>query len=97
MGRVVLEFFFFSSRRRHTRCSRDWSSDVCSSDLGWLDVLIMRVADIQLSFPAILIALILLAVLGQGTGKIIAALVTVQWAYYARTVRSAALVEREKE
>src|SRR4030043_955921 len=26
--------FFFSSRRRHTRCSRDWSSDVCSSDLG---------------------------------------------------------------
>src|SRR5256884_7930285 len=28
-------FFFFSSRRRHTRCSRDWSSDVCSSDLIW--------------------------------------------------------------
>src|SRR6266436_3082113 len=26
-------WFFFSSRRRHTRCSRDWSSDVCSSDL----------------------------------------------------------------
>src|SRR5712675_1505360 len=32
-------FFFFSSRRRHTRCSRDWSSDVCSSDLfGMVDV-----------------------------------------------------------
>src|SRR2546429_10027910 len=29
-------FFFFSSRRRHTRCSRDWSSDVCSSDLAGL-------------------------------------------------------------
>src|SRR2546429_2065768 len=29
----VVCFFFFSSRRRHTRCSRDWSSDVCSSDL----------------------------------------------------------------
>src|SRR5690554_1336750 len=28
-----LFFFFFSSRRRHTRCGRDWSSDVCSSDL----------------------------------------------------------------
>src|SRR2546429_2847189 len=27
--------FFFSSRRRHTRCSRDWSSDVCSSDLAF--------------------------------------------------------------
>src|SRR5262245_64519508 len=30
----VLLFFFFSSRRRHTRCLSDWSSDVCSSDLG---------------------------------------------------------------
>src|SRR2546422_3452162 len=30
---LVFVFFFFSSRRRHTRCSRDWSSDVCSSDL----------------------------------------------------------------
>src|SRR2546429_3577361 len=30
---VLSCFFFFSSRRRHTRCSRDWSSDVCSSDL----------------------------------------------------------------
>src|SRR5215813_13494475 len=29
-------FFFFSSRRRHTRCGRDWSSDVCSSDLDWV-------------------------------------------------------------
>ncbi|HEY2863762.1 MAG TPA: ABC transporter permease [Casimicrobiaceae bacterium] len=64
---------------------------------GWVETLIMRIADIQLSFPAILIALILLAVLGQGTLKIIVALVTVQWAYYARTVRSAALVEKRKE
>jgi peptide/nickel transport system permease protein len=64
---------------------------------GWADAAIMRIADIQLSFPAILIALILLAVLGQGVDKIIAALVTVQWAYYARTVRSSALVERQKE
>jgi len=64
---------------------------------GRVETLIMRVVDIQLSFPAILIALILLAVLGQGAGKIIAALVTVQWAYYARTVRSAALVEKRKE
>src|SRR2546422_7328899 len=30
---ILFVFFFFSSRRRHTRCSRDWSSDVCSSDL----------------------------------------------------------------
>src|SRR5687768_18097048 len=30
--------FFFSGRRRHTRCSRDWSSDVCSSDLRHVEV-----------------------------------------------------------
>jgi peptide/nickel transport system permease protein len=64
---------------------------------GRTEAVIMRIADIQLSFPAILIALILLAVLGQGMPKIIAALVTVQWAYYARTVRGAALVEMRKE
>jgi peptide/nickel transport system permease protein len=64
---------------------------------GKVEMLIMRIADIQLSFPAILIALILLAVLGQGMSKIIAALVAVQWAYYARTVRSAALVEKRRE
>jgi len=64
---------------------------------GRAETVIMRIADIQLSFPAILIALILLAVLGQGVLKIVVALVAVQWAYYARTVRSAALVEQRKE
>jgi peptide/nickel transport system permease protein len=64
---------------------------------GRLEMLLMRIVDIQLSFPSILIALILIAVLGQGTGKVITALVTVQWAYYARTVRAAALVEKRKE
>ena len=64
---------------------------------GRTENVLMRIADIQLSFPPILIALVLLALLGQGLGKIIAALVTVQWAYYARTVRAAALVERRKE
>lgn len=64
---------------------------------GKVEGLVMRVVDLQLSFPAILIALILIAVLGQGVGKVIGALVTVQWAYYARTVRGVALVERRKE
>jgi peptide/nickel transport system permease protein len=64
---------------------------------GRAEQFLMRVVDIQLSFPAILIALILIAVLGQGTGKVITALVFVQWAYYARTVRGAALVEKRKE
>src|SRR5256884_829190 len=39
---VALSFFFFSSRRRHTRCSRDWSSDVCSSDLLALRIAVNR-------------------------------------------------------
>jgi peptide/nickel transport system permease protein len=64
---------------------------------GIVETLIMRVVDVQLSFPAILVALILLAILGQGIDKIIVALVVVQWAIYARTVRGTALVEREKE
>ena len=64
---------------------------------GWVDTVISRVIEFQLSFPAILLALIMLAVLGQGVDKIVIALVAVQWAYFARTVRSSALVERRRE
>ena len=64
---------------------------------GWFDALAMRIADLQLSFPSVLIALVLLAVMGQGVDKIIAALIAVQWAYYARTVRGVALAERNRE
>lgn len=64
---------------------------------GRAENVIMRIVDIQLSFPAILVALILLAILGKGVDKIIIALIIVQWAYYARTVRGSALVERNKE
>ena len=64
---------------------------------GRVDTVIMRIVDLQLSFPAILVALIMLAVLGKGVDKIIVALVIAQWAYYARTVRASAMVERRKE
>jgi peptide/nickel transport system permease protein len=64
---------------------------------GRIDSLLMRLVDIQLSFPAILIALILLAILGKGVDKVVVALVSVQWAYYARTIRSSALIERRRE
>jgi peptide/nickel transport system permease protein len=64
---------------------------------GRFEAVLMRIVDIQLGFPAILVALILLAMLGKGVDKIIIALVAVQWAYYARTARGAALVERSKE
>lgn len=64
---------------------------------GRVETLIMRIVDLQLSFPPILVALILLAVLGRGVDKVLIALITVQWAYYARTIRSQALVERRRE
>ncbi len=64
---------------------------------GRFEQVLMRIVDIQLGFPAILVALVLIATLGKGVDKVIVALVTVQWAYYARTARSAALVERGKE
>jgi len=64
---------------------------------GRVETILMRIVDLQLSLPAVLIALILVAALGKGVDKIIVALVVVQWAYYARTVRGTALVERRKE
>jgi peptide/nickel transport system permease protein len=64
---------------------------------GWVDALAMRLVDLQLSVPSILVAMVMLAVLGQGVDKIIMALIVVQWAYYARTARGAALVERQKD
>ncbi|HSC80694.1 MAG TPA: ABC transporter permease [Chitinolyticbacter sp.] len=64
---------------------------------GWIDTLVMRIVDVQLSFPAILLALVLLAVTGPGLTKIVLALVAAQWAYYARATRGVALVERNKD
>ena len=64
---------------------------------GRVDALLMRIVDIMLSFPAILVALILLSVLGKGIDKVLVALILVQWAYFARAARGAALVERNKE
>lgn len=64
---------------------------------GFVDALIMRIVDFMLGFPTILVALMMLALLGQGTEKVILALVVVQWAYFARAVRATALSERSKE
>ena len=64
---------------------------------GWVDALVMRIVDLQLALPAILIGLVLLAVLGRGPDKIVLALVSTQWVYFARTVRGSVLVERDKD
>ncbi len=64
---------------------------------GRTDAFFMRIVDLQLGFPVFLLAVILLAVLGRGVDKVILAIVAAQWARYARTARSAALVECRKE
>jgi peptide/nickel transport system permease protein len=64
---------------------------------GRTDTLIMRFVDLMLGFPAILVALMILVIFGQGTWKVILALVFVQWAYFARAMRGAALVESGKD
>jgi len=64
---------------------------------GRTEIVIMRTIDLQLSFPAILLALVLAALLGQGKWQLIAALVTAQYAYFARTAHGAATAERAKD
>jgi peptide/nickel transport system permease protein len=64
---------------------------------GKIETALMRLVDLQLSFPSILVALMILAFLGKGVGNVMLALVIVEWARYARTARSAALVERRRE
>ena len=64
---------------------------------GRADTAIMRLVDLQLSFPSILVALMILAVLGKGVMNVVLALVIVEWAYYARNVRATAMVERQRE
>jgi peptide/nickel transport system permease protein len=64
---------------------------------GRVESAIMRFVDLQLSFPAILLALVLSAVLGQGRWQIVIALVAAQYAYFARTAHGAARAERSKE
>lgn len=64
---------------------------------GRTEALIMRFIDLQLAFPAILLALVLAALLGQGKWQLIAALVTAQYAYFARTAHGAASAERAKD
>ena len=64
---------------------------------GWVDALVMRLVDLLLSFPGILMALMILAWLGKGVGNVMLTLVLLEWAYYARTARGQALVESRRE
>lgn len=62
----------------------------------WADIAIMRLVDLQLSLPTILVALIAIVTLGPGIDRIILALIIAQWASYARLARSVALSETNK-
>lgn len=64
---------------------------------GWVEAVIMRIVDLQLSMPAILLALVLVALLGQGMGQLTLALIAAQYAYFARTTHGAASAERRKD
>lgn len=64
---------------------------------GRVDSAVMRLVDLQLSFPAILVALMILSILGKGIVNVVLALIIVEWAAYARTARGAAMVEARRE
>ena len=70
---------------------------VAAKQGGWIESIIMRTVDLKVSFPGILLALMLLAIFGTGIDKIIYALIIGIWASKARLTRASALSEMEKE
>lgn len=64
---------------------------------GRTDALLMRVVDLMLSLPSILVALMILAWLGKGVGNVVLTLVLLEWTYYARTARGQAMVEMRRD
>lgn len=64
---------------------------------GWFDAIVMRLADVQLAFPEILLILLIVATLGPGTGTLILVLALTGWVVYARVVRSQTLSLTQKE
>ena len=63
---------------------------------GWTESVVMRIVDVFLAFPAILLALALVAVLGAGVTSVVTALTLVFWTQYARVVRATVLAEKQK-
>ncbi len=63
---------------------------------GWVDLLVMRIVDVFLGFPPIILALAIVAALGPGPENLVASLAAVLWAEYARVVRAVTLAEREQ-
>ena len=68
----------------------------CGLAGGWIDELVMRVVDVLLAFPGILLAIALSAVLGPSLGNVVLALSAIGWTGYARLVRAETLALRER-
>ena len=103
LGRDVLSNIMFglrvsyspvrrSGNQRGDRRCRRAAGGISSG--GWFDSVAMRLVDIQLALPAVLIALAVLAITGRGLWKVIAVIGVVGWAQYARLVRASVLAER---
>jgi peptide/nickel transport system permease protein len=70
---------------------------ICGYCRGWIDLLMMRIVDIVLGFPALILVMALVSVLGPGARNLAVALAAVFWTQYARVVRAAALSERTRD
>src|SRR5690606_2870619 len=64
---------------------------------GSVDALLMRIVDLVMALPSILVALLMLAAFGRGVGNVVLVLVLMEWAYYARSARGQALVESQRD
>src|SRR5690606_35154092 len=64
---------------------------------GWIDSLIMRLCDILMAFPSLVLALVLLGMMGRGLSNIIIAIVLVHWVFYARLVRGMVLDYKQSD
>lgn len=70
---------------------------VCGYLGGWVDLVVMRVVDVFLGFPPIVLALAIVAALGPGVANLTISLAAVFWTEYARVVRSVTLAQREMD
>jgi peptide/nickel transport system permease protein len=64
---------------------------------GWIEILLMRLVDIFLSFPAFVLSISIIAMLGPGTFNLVACLAAIYWTQYARLTRAMTLSEKEKD
>jgi len=70
---------------------------ICGYFSGWVDTLVMRIADVVVAFPFYVLVISLVFILGNGVGSIFIAISLVSWVAYARIVRAETMIVRSKE